>query len=153
NINRITGYPIRKINRLVNSSVKTDQDPTPLATDVFDRVPIPLWNIADIAIVQLFCSKSTVRAEHRHAQITLYNVLPFVGVWMPVKFAQRAWFEIENYTGNRCRNWKARGINAPFAAAFENCMRRACEHSKLVRLGRRDARPLKVFRHLLGRKA
>ena len=141
NINRISGDPRRKINRLINSGVKTDQHPARLAPDVFNRVPIALWNVPDIAGVQLLRSKSTMRAEHRHAEIAFDYILPFIGVRMPMKFAQRAWFEVENYASECCRNWKSRGIDTPFAAAFENRVRRTCEHSKFVRLGWRDARP------------
>src|SRR5439155_1359353 len=129
NINRISGDPRRKINRVINSGVKTDQHPTRLAPDVFNRVPIALWNVPDIAGVQLLRSKSTMRAEHRHAEIAFDYILPFIGVRMPMKFAQRAWFEVENYASECCRNWKSRGIDTPFAAAFENRVRRTCEHS------------------------
>jgi hypothetical protein len=64
-----------------------------------------------------------------------------------MKFAQRAWFEVEDYASDCCRNWKSRGVDAPFAAAFENRVRRACKHSKFVCLGWRDARPLQIFRN------
>ena len=124
NINRIAGDPRRKINRLINSGVKTDQHPTRLSPDVFNRVPIALWDVTDIAGVQSLRSKSTMRAKHRHAEIAFDYILPFVSVWMPMKFAQRAWFEVENYTSDCCRNWKSSGIDAPFAAAFENRVRR-----------------------------
>ena len=66
---------------------------------------------------------------------------------MPVKFAQCAWLEVEDYAGDCCRNWKSRGIDAPFAAAFENRVWRTGQHSKFVRFRRRDARPLQVFLH------
>jgi hypothetical protein len=119
NIDRIAGDPRGKINRLVISGVKTDQDPTRLAADIFDRVPKSLWNITNITGVQLFGAKSTVRPKHCYVQVTADYILPFIGVWMPVKFAQGARFEVENYAGNCCRNWKSRGIDAPFAPAFE----------------------------------
>src|SRR6266498_2338868 len=64
NINWIAGNPRRKINGLVISGVKTDQHPTRLAADIFDRVPKSLWNITNIAGVQLLRAKSTVRPEH-----------------------------------------------------------------------------------------
>jgi hypothetical protein len=92
NINRIAGDPRREINRLINPGVKTDQYPTLLDPDVFNRVPIALWDVTDIARVQLLRSKSTVRAEHRHAEVAFDCIMPFIGVWMPMKFAQRAWF-------------------------------------------------------------
>src|SRR6266496_4036784 len=129
NINRIAGDPRRKINPLVRSGVKTDQHPTGLVTDVFNRMPIALGNVSDIAGVQLLRSKSTVRAKHRHAEVAFDYVLPFIGVWMPMKFAQGAWFEIEDYAGNCRRNWKSRGIDPPFAATFENRVRRTCKPS------------------------
>jgi hypothetical protein len=40
-----------------------------------------------------------------------------------MKLAQRARFKIENYAGNGSRNWKSRGIDAPFPAALENRVR------------------------------
>src|SRR5206468_10094973 len=51
NINRIASDPCGKINRLINSGVKTDQQSTLLAPNVFNRVPISLWNVTDIASV------------------------------------------------------------------------------------------------------
>ena len=66
NINWITGDPCGKINRLVISGIKTDQYPTRLAADILDRVPKSLWNITNIAGVQLLRSESTVRPKHRH---------------------------------------------------------------------------------------
>ncbi len=126
NVKRIAGDPRRKINRLVSSGVKTDQHPARLATDIFNRVPITLWDVTDIAGVQLLRSKSTVRAKHRHAEIAFDYVLPFIGVWVPMKFAQSARFEIQNYAGDCCRNWKSRGIDALFAPALEDRVRRAC---------------------------
>ncbi len=92
NINRIAGDPRRKIDRLVISGVKTDQDPTRLAADIFDRVSKALWNITNITGVQLLGAKSTVRSEHCYVQVTGDGVLPFIGVWMPMKLAQRTWF-------------------------------------------------------------
>src|SRR5436190_21826189 len=68
NINRITGDPCRKINGLIHPGVKTDQQPTLLAPDVFNRMSISLWDVSDIAGVQLFRPKSTVRAKHRHGR-------------------------------------------------------------------------------------
>ena len=88
-----TGLPAihaEKINRLVRSGVKTDQHPTGLVTDVFNRMPIALWDVSDIAGVQLLGSKSAMRAEHRHAEVAFDYVLPFVGIWVPVQFAQGA---------------------------------------------------------------
>ena len=66
NINRIAGDPRRKINCLVSPRVKTDQYPTQLATDVFNRVPVSLRDITDIAGLKLLCSESTVRPKHCH---------------------------------------------------------------------------------------
>src|SRR5437016_249508 len=94
NIARIAGDPRRKINRLINSGVKTDQHPTRLPPDVFNRVSIALWDVTDIAGMQFLRPKSTVRAKHRHAEVALDNILPFIGIRMPMKFAHRAWFEI-----------------------------------------------------------
>ena len=66
NINRIAGNPRRKINRLVGSGVKADQHPARLATNVFNRVPVSLRDVTDIAGVQLLRSESTVRPKHCH---------------------------------------------------------------------------------------
>jgi hypothetical protein len=56
-------------------------------------------------------------------------------------------FEVQDYAGDCCRNWKSRGIDAPFAPAFENRVRRTRKHSKLVRLGWRDAWTLEILRY------
>ncbi len=114
NINRIAGDPRRKINRLINSGVETDQHATLLAPDVFNRLPIALWDVADITSVQFLSAKAAVRGKHRHAEVAFDYILPFIGVGMPMKFAQHGWFEVEDYAGNRGRNWKPRRIDAPF---------------------------------------
>src|SRR5262249_22323762 len=85
------------------------------------------------------------------AQVTFDDVLPFISVWMPVKFAQCARFEIKDYAGNRSRNRKSRRIDAPFAPAFEHTVRRIGKHLKFVRLKRRNARSLQIFRNSLRR--
>src|SRR5262245_53314033 len=100
NINWIAGDPRRKINRLVSPGIKPDQHPTRLATDVFNRVPVSLRNVTDIAGMQLLRSESTVGPEHRHAEIALDYVLPFIGVGMPMKFPQSARFKIQDYAGD-----------------------------------------------------
>jgi hypothetical protein len=69
---------------LVNPGVKTDQHPARLATDIFNRMPISLWDVTDIASVQLLGSKSTVRSEQRYTQIAIDDVLLLIGVWMPM---------------------------------------------------------------------
>src|SRR5437879_11868109 len=79
-IDGIAGDPRRKINRLVSRGVKSDQHATPLVTKVFNRVSVSLRDVTDVARVQLLRSKSTVRAEHCHAEVAFQNVLPLLGV-------------------------------------------------------------------------
>ncbi len=149
NIHRITCNPRREINRLVNTCVKSDQHPTGFITNIFDRMPVTLRDVADVPKMKLLDAEATMRTEHRHTEIAVDDVLPFVRVGMPVQLAQRARFKIENYPGDRRRDWKPAGIDAPFATAFEHAVRRVGKHPKLVCFWRREARSLDILRYLI----
>src|SRR5437667_1527142 len=149
NIQRITCNPRREINRLVNACVKSDQHPTGLVTNIFDRMPVTLRDVADVPRMKLLDAEATMRTEHRHGQIAIDDVLPLIRVGMPVQLPQRARFKIENHAGDRSRNRKSRRIDAPFATAFEHAVRRVGKHPKLVRLWRREARSLEILRYLI----
>src|SRR4051794_12256412 len=47
-VDRISGDPGREIDVLVDSGIEADQNPARFFADVFDRVPIPLRNVADV---------------------------------------------------------------------------------------------------------
>src|ERR1700746_1303884 len=97
---------------------------------------VALRDVADVTRMQLFSTEAAMRTEHRHAEVAVDDVLPFVRVGVPVQFAQRAWFKIENDTGDRGRDGKSRRIEAPLAAAREHATGWLGKHPKLVRLGR-----------------
>jgi hypothetical protein len=81
-------------------------------------MPVPLRNVAYVTHFHRFDSVPPAGAEHRHADFSFKDVLPLVGRWVPVQLAQCARFEFENYAGNRRRNRKIRGINAPFPSTL-----------------------------------
>src|SRR5436190_18215826 len=51
--------------------------------------------------------------------------------------------------GDCRRDWKPGGIDAPFATAVEDAVRRVGKHPELMSLWRRHARSLEIFRYLL----
>src|SRR4029453_4695182 len=112
---------------------------------------VTLRDITDVSGVQEFRPETAVRPKHCHTDRAVDYVLPFIGIGMPVQFAEGARFEIEDQARDCCRDWKTRRIDAPFAAAFEHAMRRLRKHPKFVRLRRSNARTLKIFRYLLRR--
>src|SRR5271166_7065484 len=89
NIDRIAGDPLRQVNRLVMAVVEDDQDARLPAADVFDRMPEPLRDVADVALAESLLAPAPVRAEQRHEKIARKHVLPFARVRMPVELAQR----------------------------------------------------------------
>src|SRR5947208_3719922 len=112
---------------------------------------ITLRNVSGVSSVEEFRPEAAVRSNHGHIDIALDNILPFVCVGVPVQLAECARFEVENYAGDRGRDWKSGRINAPFAAAFEHPMRRLGKHPKLVRLWWSNAGSLQIFWYLLRR--
>src|ERR1700757_3749184 len=109
---------------------------------------VALRDVADVPRVQLFSTEAAMRTEHRHTEVAVDDVLPFVCVRMPMQLAQRTWFKIENDAGDRGRDRKPRRIDAPFATAFEHGMWHISKHPKLVCLGRRNARTSQIFWNL-----
>src|SRR5258708_29268670 len=83
-VERVPGNPLRQVDRLVDAGIQSDENATGLAADVLNRVPISLGNIADVPLFQFLDSIAAVRTEHRHADVPLDNVLPFVGVGVPM---------------------------------------------------------------------
>src|SRR6478672_6781863 len=112
-------------------------------------MPVTLRDITDISGMQEFRPATAVRPKHGHAHIAIDNVLPFISVGMPVQLAESAGFEIENNAGHRSRNWKARGIDAPFSTTFKHPVRRFGKHPKFVCLRRSNTRTLQIFRYFL----
>src|SRR4029077_10564784 len=114
-------------------------------------MPITLRDVTHVSDMQDFCPETAVRPKHGHAHIAIDNVLPFISVGMPMQLAESAGFKVENNAGDRRRNWKSRRVDAPFATTFEHAMWSFRKHPKFVRLRRRDARTLQIFRYLLRR--
>src|SRR5436190_24188514 len=110
-------------------------------------MPVTLRDVTDVSGVQEFRPETAVRPKHGHAHITFDNVLPFISVWMPMQLAESAGFKVENNASHRRRNWKARGIDAPFATTFEHAMGRLRKHPKFVRLRWSNTRALQIFRY------
>src|SRR5262245_7891594 len=111
-------------------------------------MPVTLRNISDVSRVQEFRPEAAVRPKHRHADFAFNYVLPLISIGMPMQLPERAGFKFENDAGDGRRNWKARGIDAPFSVAFEDPVRRFRKHPKFVRLWRSSTRALQIFRYL-----
>src|SRR4029077_4078354 len=114
-------------------------------------MPVTLRDVTHVSDMQDFCPETAVRPKHGHADIVVDNVLPFISIVMPVQLAERTRFEVENYARDGFRYWKARGIDAPFAAGFEHPVRRFRKHPKFVRPWWSNTRALQIFRYLLRR--
>src|SRR6476619_5910142 len=114
-------------------------------------MPVTLRDVTGVSGMQEFRPETAVRPKHGHAHIAVDNVLPFIGVGMPVQLAESAGFKIENNASHRRRNWKARRVDAPFATTFEHAVWRFRKHSEFVRLRRSHTRTLQIFRYLFWR--
>jgi hypothetical protein len=121
---------------------------TRLVADIFNRVTVALGEIADVPLRQIFGPVTSMRAEHRHTDLPLDDVLPLVGVRMPAQLAQIARLEVEDHARDRPRDREAAGIDAPLPAPLEDGMWDLFEEFKLVRL-RRQLQPLEWGRPLL----
>ena len=96
---------------LVDAGVEPDQDAARLVADVLDRVPVPLRDVADVALLQRLGPVTPVRAEHRHADLPFDDVLPLVGRRVPVQLPQRPGLEVEDRAGDGLGDRKLGGID------------------------------------------
>src|SRR5690348_227023 len=103
---------------------------------VLNRVAESRRNEADIPSVERLLPPTAVRAEQGDAHPSGDDVLPFVGIGMPVQLAQAARIEVENHAGNGSRDGKAVLADAPLSAARMDGMRRLLQQTELVRVGR-----------------
>src|SRR6476646_2280682 len=113
-------------------------------------MPVTLRDVTDVSRMQKFRPETAVRAKHGHAHIAVDNVLPFIGIGMPVQLAESTGFKVENDASHRRRDWKARRIDAPFATTFEHAVRHLGKHPKFVGLRWSNTRT-QIFRYLLRR--
>ena len=61
-------------------------------------------DVADVAFFERLDPVSAVRAEHRDVDLAREHVLPFVGVGVPVQFAEPAGLEFEDDAGDGRRD-------------------------------------------------
>ena len=87
-VKRVAGDPLREVDRRVYTRVESDQHAARLGTHVFNRVPVPLRNVTDVAFGEGLGPVPAVRAKHRDADIAVDDVMPFVGGRVPVKLSQ-----------------------------------------------------------------
>jgi hypothetical protein len=99
NVRRVTGDPLRQVDRLIDSRVKTNQNATRLVAHIFDRVPVALRNVTDVTVFQCLDAEASVRAEHRDSDPTVNDILPLICVGVPMQLAQRARIKIEDDCG------------------------------------------------------
>src|SRR5580692_3316704 len=98
---------------------------------------VALGNVGDVALAERFDPVTAVRTEHGDLKITGDNVLPFIGVRVPVQFAQAARFQIEDYAGHGLGNRKAIGADTPPAPELMNRTRLLSHQPVFVRGWRR----------------
>ena len=115
------------------------------------RVPVPLRDVADVALLQRLGPVTAVRAEQRRADLPLEDVLPLVGVRVPVQFAQCPRLEFEDGTRYGLGDRKLAGIDQPQPASLVVDERIIGEESILVRQ-RRPLAPAERGGRLLGRQ-
>ena len=51
-VGRVAGDPLREVDRLVGAAVEPDEDAALLVADVLDRVPVPLRDVTDVALME-----------------------------------------------------------------------------------------------------
>src|SRR4029453_2949624 len=100
-----------------DAGIESDQDARKPAADILDRVTIALRDVADVTLLQSLDPLAAGRAEKGDPPLPFDDVLPLVGVRMPVQCPQCAGIEIEHDAGDRLRNREASGIDAPLAGA------------------------------------
>src|SRR5262249_41204712 len=133
-VDRVAGDPLRKVDCLVDAGIEADQDARRLIAYILDRVAVALRDVADVTLLELLGAEAAVRAEQRDADIACDDILPFIGVRVPMQRAQPAGVEIEDDTGDGLRNREAAGIHAPLATTGEGRMRRLSQEAIFVRL-------------------
>src|SRR5258708_40062400 len=85
NVGGVSSNPLRQVDALIDSGVESDQNASGLVPQVFDRMPVALRDIPDVPLLQLLDPIAPVGAEQGDAHRALDDVLPFVGIWMPVQ--------------------------------------------------------------------
>src|SRR5262245_42714045 len=81
-------------------------------------------------------------AKKRYTELAVDDVLPLVGVGMPMQFAQATRFEVENNAGYGLRNRKAVGTHSPFTTKFVDRVRLLGQQTVFVRFRWGVERPL-----------
>ena len=132
-VGRIAGDPFRQIDILVDPGVEPDQDAGLPVADVFDRVPVPLRAEADVALLERLRPVAPARSEQRDADLTLEDILPLVGVGVPVQLPQRPRLEFEDRAGHGLGDRELGGIDQPEPAPLVVDDRIAGEELPLVR--------------------
>src|SRR4051794_30726835 len=110
---------------------------------------VALRDVADIALLQLLDAVAPVRAEQGDTELAVDDVLPLVGIRMPVQRPQRAGIEIEHDAGDGFGDREAAGIDAPLAAALIGRVRRLRQQAVFVGF-RRQLPALQRYRWLCG---
>src|SRR5262249_50026201 len=104
---------------------------------ILERVPIPLWSVADVALLQRLHPVAPAGPKQRLADLAFQDVLPLVGVWVPVQLSECAGIEVEYGARNGLGDRKLGRIDQPQLAALVVDSRRVGQEPVLVRPGRR----------------
>src|SRR5262245_25635260 len=86
-IDRVARNPLRQVYRLIGASVEPNQDPALFIAHIFNRVSVPLRNVGNISLLQGLDAEPPVRPKQCDAHLTVDNVLPLVGIGMPMQLA------------------------------------------------------------------
>ena len=128
---------MREIDRLVGARIEDDQDPGGRRAGVLERVAIALRDVADVAGGERRLTVAAARAEERGPDRAGEDVLPLVGVGMPVELAERPGGELEDDAGHRRGNRKVLRLDAPLPAPRKRLERILREKLVPVGMGRR----------------
>ena len=88
-VGRVPRHPFRQVDLLVDPGVEPDEDAALSVADVLDRVPVPLRGETDVALLERLRAIAPARTEQRDADLPLEDVLPLIGVGVPVQLPQR----------------------------------------------------------------
>ena len=86
-IGRVARNPLRQVYRLIGPSVEPNQDAALFVAHIFNRVSVPLRNVRNISLLQGLDAEPPVRPEQGDVHLTVDDVLPLVGIGMPMQLA------------------------------------------------------------------
>src|SRR5579863_9650338 len=99
-----------------------------------------LLNVTNVSSLEIHRASPATGSEHRHASLATDEVLPLVGVRMPVEFANSAGVYCDDGRGNRGRDFERTRINDTNLAALHALCDRLLQGAKGKIMRRRPQR-------------